>query len=296
MIKKGNVPLFEYKPNGFGELNLRDIDTKTRTITYVGHTYNYLYHGYEAIAPGSATKSIAENGPKSTGLAKIKHAINHDYSMLPPGKITLLDEREMDIKGQKVNVIYGETKLTDNTPGNDLLMSYLDGVIDNHSIGFQYLDYNFFEKGHGNSEEGKKYKQFKDNLVNPEALGDDADMVCLVSGIRLRDISSVNFGAQDMTPYLGAKSANSESLALKVMNKIQKLEQTVRRGLQSDEMMESFELQILQMKEFMRNLFEDVTLKEMLLNAVNKDVNKNKQNVNTGKVIINNIASDFKLD
>ncbi len=263
------MPLFRCHEAAL-EMKLTDIDTSKRTIQYVGHTYNYLYHGWEAIMPGAAKKSIDENGPQSGGLAKIKFAVNHDMSKLPPGKITLLEERDMTIKGMNVKVIYGETKLTDNLDGNNLLASYLDDVIDNHSIGFEYLAYDFFEKGHGNSEEGKKYNDFKSSLVNPDAL--ESDLACQVSEIRLRDISAVNYGAQDMTPSFGVKSANPESLLLRIHTKIQKLQQTVRRGTQSDDVMEMFEIQILQLQEYMRQLFEDVTLKKLLIENVNKDV------------------------
>ena len=295
MITKDRKPLFENHNAGLIKLGISDVDTKSRKVALVGHTYNFLYHGYEALQAGAASRSIAEHGPASSAIAKIKFAWNHDLSLMPPGKLTLIDERDMTIEGVPVKVIYAEADLSKNDQGRNLLESYLDGNIDNHSIGFRYLNYEFLSKGHGNSEDGKKFNSFKENLVNPDALADDMDMACLVSEIELKDISAVNYGAVEWSPYLGTKSITAESLILKIDKKIMKLEKTIRSGKQTDECMEAFAIQVLQLREFMQQLFGDVTLKDLLLNNVNKNVDNklNEKDADSNKE--SNIASDFSF-
>lgn len=271
--------LFDYsvKTNGIIKLSIKDVDSKKRTISGVGNAYNFMDSQLDVVMPGAAKKSIQEKGPESNSIAKIKHALNHDLTMLP-GKMTMLCEKEVNIKGENVMCLCFESKLSDTTLGNDTLTNYLDGIYDNHSIGFKYLKYKFLNpNAHGNSEEGKEWGEFKDSIINlddyeelasqiPDWMGDDGKKVLKVDELNLFEVSTVAFGANSLTPYLGNKAAKQtpETILLQLHNRLKKLQSTIKNGTQSDDMMNNILLQIDQLKSLHDELFQDLQIKSAL--------------------------------
>lgn len=271
--------LFDYsvKSNGIIKLSIKDVDTTKRTITGVGNAYNFMDTQLDVVMPGAAKKSIQEKGPDSQSVAKIKHALNHDLTQLP-GKMTMLCEKEVNIKGENVMCLCFESKLSDTTLGNDTLTNYLDGIYDNHSIGFKYLKYKFLNpNAHGNSEEGKEWSEFKDSIINLDDYaelsnpmmdwyGEDGGKVLKVDEINLFEISTVAFGANSLTPYLGNKSAKQtpETILIQLHNRLKKLQSTIKNGTQSDDMMNVILLQIDQLKSLHDEIFTDLQIKAAL--------------------------------
>lgn len=228
------------------ELSVKDVDTVGRTVTGFFGTFNYFDSDSDVLLIGSAKKSIQERGPKSNATAKIKHALFHDLTQLP-GKILTLEEREVDgIKG-----IYFESKMSDTTLGNDTLKNYLEKIYDNHSIGFQYLDVEHIDKA------AKGWDKAVQSLVNPDE-ANKAGYMFLIKEIRLFEGSTVAFGANKLTPYLGVKSGNKDSMLLALQAKTSQLKQTLKSGTQSDEMMQTFELQLLQINQMIGEIINGV--------------------------------------
>ena len=153
------------------------------------------------------------------------HALHHDLTQLP-GKIIALEEKTVN----GISGIYFETKMADTTIGNDTLKNYLEGIYDNHSIGFQYVQSEFIER------DAKGWAKAIQNLINPQD-AENRGYMWLVKEIMLYEGSTVAFGANQLTPFLGVKSNNKESLKLALIERINKLENTLRNGTQSDEMM-----------------------------------------------------------
>src|ERR1022692_563788 len=197
MLKQGEVPHFSVKSNGYIGMKVEDVDTSSRKVKWVGNTYGFLDSEQEVIMMGACKKSILERGPDSSSVAKIKHALDHDLTRLP-GKIIELSEGTVNIKGQNLQCLTGVTQMTDTTLGNETLVNYLEGVYDNHSIGFKYLQYKFLERKHGNSKEGDEFNRLYDTIINQED-AKDLDLILRVDDIKLYENSTVAFGANSLT-------------------------------------------------------------------------------------------------
>jgi len=231
--------------------SIQNVDTIGRTVTGFYNCFNFIDSDGDVLIPGCSKKSIKERGPNSSAVAKIKHALHHDLTQLP-GKILTLEERTVD----GISGIYFETKMADTTIGNDTLKNYLEGIYDNHSIGFQYVQTEFIER------DAKGWAKAVQNLINPQD-AENRGYLFLVKEIMLYEGSTVAFGANQLTPFLGVKSNNKESLKLALIDRIAKMENTIRNGSQSDEMMKTFEIQTLQLKEMIAELTDQMTFERI---------------------------------
>jgi uncharacterized protein len=253
---------------------IKDVDTVGRVVTGFFGTFNYFDSDSDVLLKGSTKKSIQERGPNSKAVAKIKHALFHDLTRLV-GKIITLEER--DVNG--LSGIYFETKMADTTEGNDALKNYLEKIYDNHSIGFQYLDVEMVDR------DAKGWDKAKQNLINPEEAEKQGYMF-LVKDIKLYEGSTVAFGANQLTPFLGVKSGNKESLKLALYSKTAQLRKALTSGTQSDEMMQTFELQVLQMNQMISELVNEIPFG----NTSARQVEQKNEVVNSGidyKFLIN---------
>ena len=193
---------------------------------------------------GAAKKSIEERGVNSNAVAKIKHALNHDLTTLV-GKLQELEETTKN----GITGIYFESKIANTTLGNDTLINYKEGIYDNHSIGFKYNQLSLIES----EKNPVAWNEVVSKLLNPE----DAEMMgylYLVKEINLFEGSTVAFGANSLTPFLGVKSGSKESMTLALVSKLNQLEHTVKNGMQSEDMLSTFELQIKQFKQILKEI------------------------------------------
>jgi HK97 family phage prohead protease len=236
---------YQVKTCGQIKAAIKDVSTSGRIVTGFYNTYNFLDSDNDILLPGAAKKSIKERGPESDATAKVKHALNHNLTTLP-GKILTLKETEID----GVSGIYFETRMSDTTLGNDTLKNYLEGIYDNHSIGFQYKQIEMIERG------ATSWGKVTENLINPDAL-EGKDYIFAIKEIVLFEGSTVAFGANSLTPFLGVKSGNKDSFALAMHSRIDQLGKTLKSGTQSDEMMNTLELQMLQLKQMVTELTDN---------------------------------------
>lgn len=263
---------YQVKACGQMKSAVKDVSTSSRTVTGFYNTYNFLDSDSDILLPGAAAKSIKERGVDSVATAKIKHALNHDLTTLP-GKIMVLKETTID----GISGIYFETKMADTTLGNDTLKNYLEGIYDNHSIGFQYKQIEHVEKG------TDSWKKYTEKLMNPEQV-EGKDSVYVVKEISLFEGSTVAFGANSLTPFLGVKSGNKDSYTLALNSRIDKLTQTLKSGSQSDEMLEIFDIQVMQLKQMVSELTAQFV-----------EVNKKEIKIIPNPINLFNIASNFSL-
>jgi hypothetical protein len=232
----------------------KDVDMTKRIVQSIPNTYLYFDQDQDVLIPGCSAKSCMERGPDSVGDAKIKNVKDHVISTRI-GKPTVLDERTID--GRKV--LYGESRMLTTTVGNDMLIEYQEGVIDQHSIGFRYVDLSFL------SQDDDEWSKYIAMLLNPQ----DAEKVghmFLVKEIELFEWSPVSFGSNKLTDYLGVKSLSPAALQLKVNDRLDLLGKQLRSGKQSDYAMLDYELETRQLKQIIVELFEqEPSMKDTLI-------------------------------
>lgn len=245
-MEKEDKLSIEFGIKSIGQMSIKDVDMSKRVVTGVYNAYNFFDSDMDVLVMGAAKNSIDQHGPKSSAVWKIKHALNHDLSQLP-GKIEVLDEREVEIEGKKVEGIYFETKMTKSQKGLDTLINYQEEVYDNHSIGFRYLDIQMLD------EDSDNWDKVLDTLINP----DDAEKegtLFLVKEIELFEGSTVAIGANKLTPFLGVKSGNQQLQMMKLIDKVSVIEKQLKKGKQSDEMLYDFSIQLRQIKQLLSEI------------------------------------------
>lgn len=232
--------LQEQYPVKSGQLGMmvKDVDLTKRIVAGYYNAFNHFDSDHDVIVQGAFAKSISERGVNSASVAKIKHALFHDLTKLP-GKIVVLNEDE---KG-----LYFETKMSNTTLGNDTLINYQEKIYDNHSIGFRYLDVESIDK---NSAKWGQYIAMLSNPAEAEANG----YMHIIKEVKLWEGSTVAFGANQLTPYLGSKSMTKEAIQIKLFERMDLLEKQIRGGTQSDEMLSDLEIQVRQLKQMLNEL------------------------------------------
>jgi len=228
--KKKDIP-FKIKNSG---VSYKEIDTTNRVVKLVANTLLFFDHDFDALAKGCANRSIADRGAKANSVEKIAHLLHHDMHR-PVGKSQLESEEVVDGK----SVLYCESFLPETTDGDDTLTKYEVGMYNQHSVGFKYLDIEFVQKGAAN------WDKWIAKLINPE----DADEVGYgwnVKEIMWWEYSTVTFGANKLTPYLGTKSENKYDVAGIISQKIAILANKAMRREIKDKKAFDFELSQLQ--------------------------------------------------
>jgi HK97 family phage prohead protease len=259
----------------YADANIIDVSTSSRIVTGFFNSYNFFDSDKDVLIMGAAKKSIEERGVNSNAVAKIKHALNHDLTTLV-GKLQVLEETTKN----GITGIYFESKIANTTLGNDTLINYKEGIYDNHSIGFKYNQLSLIES----EKNPVAWNEVVSKLVNPE----DAEKygyLYLVKEINLFEGSTVAFGANSLTPFLGVKSGSKESMTLALVSKLNQLEYTVKNGMQSDEMLSTFELQIKQFKQILKEIevaetFDKSTLAKVPSEAKSSEPIKPKFDIN----------------
>jgi len=106
---------------------IKDVDLQKRTVQAYYYNSQTVDSDNDIILPGAYAKSITERGPKSA-LPRIKHLFNHWDAA---GVILELGEDE--------NGGWFLSKLGRHQVGRDVLTMYDDGIITEHSHGFEVV-------------------------------------------------------------------------------------------------------------------------------------------------------------
>jgi hypothetical protein len=244
-----------YGVKGNTNNSVGDIDMNKRVVTGVNSTAMYFDSDADILLGGNANKSIAERGPKSNAEAKIKNVKDHILNRrIGVGQV--LEERKI----KSLTQIYFESKMMNNTDGNDTLIEYQEGGIDQHSIGFQYVGISLV------TADDAEWKDWLSKVINPEDMESNG-YAFLVSEIKLFEWSPVSFGANKLTPYLGVKSTNKEGMIIKLFERFDLLQKWLTHGRQSDERMNEYELEVLQIKQLTKELLQmQPSVKDILIN------------------------------
>jgi HK97 family phage prohead protease len=165
---------------GFSQksIGLKDIDIQDRIVKGYFAAFDNIDSDNDVIRKGAFAKSIQEHGPGTPSNRKIAHLLFHDTTR-PIGSLTTLEE---DSKG-----LYFVSELGTHQDGEDALRMYKEGIIREHSIGFQYL--------------ADKMRMVEDN----------GKTFFEINEVKLFEGSAVVFGANSETPNM-TEIKNQEDL------------------------------------------------------------------------------------
>jgi len=217
-----------------------EVDTTRRTVDLVANTYYYFDTYGDVLLSGCCAKSIQERGPKSSMPGKIKHLSNHDLrkGVARPDMI-----EETTINGMEV--LHANSWMSETTDGEQTLIKYNEGLIDQHSIGFNYVTLTFIEP------ESEAWDEMLAKLINPDD-AIKAGFMWAVSEIKLFEYSSLDgFGANRLTPFLGVKSDNKNVQYNNLIAKLDALHTAMRSGGEKETML----LQERQIKQMIYELY-----------------------------------------
>jgi HK97 family phage prohead protease len=159
---------------------VKDVDVKNGIITGYFSAFNNVDSDNEIVVPGAFRRSIRERGP--SGSNRVAFLRQHRPELLL-GRPTVLKEDKTGL--------YFESKISPTSYGKDTMVLYQDGVINEHSIGY--------------------------DVVKQERTQDEPTRLL---ELRLWDGSAVTWGANDQTPFLGFKSVKDWSKAFDQIDNI----------------------------------------------------------------------------
>jgi hypothetical protein len=212
---KGKNRLLEFKsvPK---ERAIKDVDVKQGIVTGYAAVFDLIDEDNEYFVKGAFARTIQARGPQGTNV--IKHYWDHTE---PIGKPVVLKEDDYGL--------YFESKIAPTRRGQDVLMLYESGVIDQHSVGFKTI-----QDRRDDTKQGA-----------PRALIE----------VKLYEITTTGFGAQEATPFLGMKSLSDVDAMIEHMSKIASI---LKRDA-SDELKEDIEFQISVMQKNIIDFLKSLT-------------------------------------
>lgn len=207
------------------DFKMHDYDQTQRIVKGYLSAFNVIDSDSDIIMQGAFSKSIAERGPLSQSNRKIAHLRNHDWSM----QIGRFLELQEDEKG-----LLFTSQMGRSTAGSDAFLDYQDGIIREHSIGFQYLP--------------DKMRMVED------AKGTYFE----VSELILWEGSAVTFGANEFTPVLDVTKGNHIEQSKRLHDELIAVSNALKNGKGTDERLHSLEMRLKVIAEKYNSLIEQI--------------------------------------
>lgn len=213
-------------------LKVEDVDSNSRKVVGYLSAFDKLDADNDIIRKGAFTKSLQERGVESTSNRKIAHLRNHDWEH-QIGKFTELYEDNYGLKFV--------SQLGRSTKGNDAFLDYQDGILIEHSIGFNYI--------------ADKIKEVEDN-VNGKYYE--------VTEVKLWEGSGVTFGANEFTPVLDvSKDLLDNDYLCKLNNEMEALIGALKNGKGTDDRLHNIEMRLKVMQRKYNSLIEQLEPKSV---------------------------------
>jgi len=198
-----------------GAAEIKDISSDKRQVAVYLAKFDNIDSDNDMIKKGAFTKSIQERGPESPSNRKIAFLRWHDWEK-PIGKFLTLEEDDFGL--------FAVSQLGTSQLGEDAFRDYTDGIIREHSIGFQYIQ--------------DKMKFIED--MNAPDKG-----YFMISELKLYEGSAVTFGANSETNVVDVmKSEDKVEKAVKISNEIDILIKGLANGKGSDERLFEMEMKL----------------------------------------------------
>ena len=221
-------------------LTIDDIDETNRIVKFYISAFDVKDSDGDVLRKGAFKKSLQIRGVESKGNRKISHLRHHDWHK----QIGLFTELKEDNFG-----LYAVSQLGRSDDGRNALLDYQDGIIKEHSIGFNYV---------------------KDKIAKKE--DDTLGEYYNVTEVNLMEGSAVTFGANEFTPTLEAnKSLIDSDYLLNLNNDMNILIKALKNGKGTDERLENIDIQLKQIQQKYISLIE---LKQFDKNTLTIDKQK----------------------
>lgn len=234
---------------------IKDFDANSRKVAVYLSVFDTVDSDNDIIRRGAFKKSIQERGPGSSSNRKIAFLRHHNWEM-PIGKFLELAEDE---KG-----LYAVGELGNSTLGSDALADYQDGIIKEHSIGFQYVS----DKMRWVEDETKPSGGYFE-----------------ITEVKLWEGSAVTFGANEFTNVVDvAKSEGKTETAEKISNQIDIVAKAIVNGQGTDDRLHSLEMKL---KFLNAQLLSLATVEPFNKHSIKSEPNNNQQPFDWSKVITN---------
>ena len=190
-----------YKVKG-AAFELKEIEAQSRRVTFMASKFDVIDSDNDIIRRGAFAKSILERGPESSSNRKIAHLRHHDWEQ-QIGRIVKMEETHDGL------IVVSD--LGTSTKGDDALRDYQEGIITEHSIGFQYVADKIHTIEHGESN------------------------VFEIKEVVLWENSAVTFGANEFTPVLDVSKGEHISHLDKLNKKMDAIVNSLRNGKGTEE-------------------------------------------------------------
>ena len=218
-----------YKKGNVIENSIKDVDTKSGTIVAYFSKFGNIDSDLDMAVPGMFKKTIAERGAE--GKDRIVHLYQHStYDII---------SRPQKIYEDAEGGIF-ESKLNKKRPlSNDVLEMYEDGTLKEHSFGYQVI---------------------KDNAVKDDK---GEFLYNELIEVRLWEVSSVTWGANEEARFQGFKSEKKEERIKELQDKFDRFSKALRNGKYTDETFYLIEIEVAQLQEMLKSLETDEPIAEI---------------------------------
>lgn len=194
---------------------IKDMSADKREVAIYLSKFGNIDSDLDMIQKGAFTKSITERGPESASNRKIAFLRYHDWEH-QIGKFLKLEEDDFGL--------FAVAQCGHSTKGEDAWQDYQDGIIREHSIGFQYVSDKIKWVEDATKAQGGYY---------------------LITEVKLYEGSAVLFGANEMTPVMEVmKSEERISYAQKLSSDIDHVARAITRGQGTDERLYELEMKL----------------------------------------------------
>ena len=194
---------------------LKDLDLSKREVAVYLSKFDVIDSDNDMIVKGAFQKSIDTRGSGTNSNRKIAFLRHHDWQH-QIGKFTRIEEDK--------NGLFAVGQLGTSTKGEDALRDYDEGIINEHSIGFQYVG----EGIEWIEDEEKKEKGY-----------------FLVNEVKLFEGSAVTFGANEFTGVLGVSKGIKKINRIKdITGQIDVVTKALINGRGTDERLYELEMKL----------------------------------------------------
>tara|TARA_R100000773_G_C4209902_1_gene109742 strand:+ start:265 stop:1317 length:1053 start_codon:yes stop_codon:yes gene_type:complete len=193
---------------------LKDIDSENRQVAVYLSKFNEIDSDGDVIRPGAFKKSIQERGPQAMSNRKIAFLRHHDWEK-QIGVFTDLQEDEYGL--------YAVGRLGRSTDGEDAYRDYEDGIIKEHSIGFQYIQ--------------DKMSYVEDDLYGTSGYNE-------IKELKLWEGSAVTFGSNPFTYVVDVKGQDRTDQVEKIQQEMDLCIRALAKGKGTDERLQSMEMKV----------------------------------------------------